>query len=71
MTAGGSVRALEGYPDGLRAIVDGDEESHDNLSPTGGLPDGAETARACLDVMAAFIEDAIGLYRTMSGEAWE
>ena len=46
MTAGESVRVLEGYPDGLRAIVDGYEESHDNLSPTGGLPDGAETAEA-------------------------
>ena len=30
-----------------------------------------EKARACLEVMADFIEDAIGLYRTMSGEAWE
>ncbi len=71
MTAGESVRVLEGYPDGLRVIVDGYEESCDDLSLTGGLPDGAETARACLDVMADFIQDAIGLYQTMSGEAWE
>ena len=71
MTAGGSVRVLEGYPDGLRVIVDGDEESHDNLSLTGSLPDDAETAGACLDVMADFIEDAIGLYQAMSGETWE
>ena len=71
MTAGGSVRVLKGYPDGLRVIVDGDEESLDNPSLTGGLPDDAETAGACLEVMADFIQDAIGLYRTMSGEAWE
>ena len=30
-----------------------------------------EKAKASLDVMADFIDDAIGLYRTMSGEAWE
>ena len=30
-----------------------------------------EKAKASLDVMADFIDDAIGLYQTMSGEAWE
>ena len=30
-----------------------------------------EKAKASLDIMADFIEDAIGLYQTMSGEAWE
>ena len=30
-----------------------------------------EKAKACLEVMADFIDDAIGLYQTMSGEAWE
>ena len=30
-----------------------------------------EKAKASLDVMADFIDDAIGLYRTMSGETWE
>ena len=30
-----------------------------------------EKAKASLDVMADFIDDAIGLYQTMSGETWE
>ena len=30
-----------------------------------------EKAKSCLDVMTDFIDDAIGLYQTMSGEAWE
>ena len=30
-----------------------------------------EKAQACLDIMGAFIDDAIGLYQTMSGETWE
>ena len=30
-----------------------------------------EKAKASLDVMAGFIDDAIGLYQTMSGETWE
>ena len=30
-----------------------------------------EKAQAALDVMADFIDDAIGLYQTMSGEPWE
>ena len=30
-----------------------------------------EKAKACLDVMAGFIEDATGLYQAMSGDAWE
>ncbi len=30
-----------------------------------------EKAKACLDIMGAFIDDAIGLYQTMSGETWE
>ena len=30
-----------------------------------------EKAKASLDVMADFIDDAIGLYQTMSGEPWE
>ena len=30
-----------------------------------------EKAKSCLDVMADFIDDAIGLYQTMSGETWE
>lgn len=31
--------------------------------------DGAK-AQACLELMAAFIDDAIGLYQTVSGETW-
>ena len=31
----------------------------------------AEKARACLELIPAFIDDAIGLYQTMSGAAWE
>ena len=30
-----------------------------------------EKAKASLDVIADFIDDAIGLYQTMSGETWE
>ena len=30
-----------------------------------------EKAQACLDIMDNFIDDAIGLYQTMSGETWE
>ncbi len=30
-----------------------------------------EKAKACLDVMEQFIDDAIGLYQTLSGETWE
>ena len=30
-----------------------------------------EKAQACLDVMENFIDDAIGLYQTLSGETWE
>ncbi|MGH8548829.1 MAG: nucleotidyltransferase substrate binding protein [Methylococcales bacterium] len=30
-----------------------------------------EKARAALTTMANFIDDAIGLYQTMSGEIWE
>ena len=29
-----------------------------------------EKAKACLELMPDFIEDAIGLYQTMSGETW-
>ena len=29
-----------------------------------------EKAKACLDIMGAFIDDAIGLYQTMTGETW-
>ena len=30
-----------------------------------------EKAKACLEVVADFIDDAIDLYQTMSGDAWE
>lgn len=30
-----------------------------------------EKAQACLELMGDFIHDAINLYQTMSGEAWE
>lgn len=30
-----------------------------------------EKAKACLELMPDFIDDAIGLYQTMSGETWE
>ena len=30
-----------------------------------------EKAQACLDLMRDFIDDAIGLYQTMSGETWD
>ena len=30
-----------------------------------------EKARACLALMPAFIDDAIGLYQTMSGTTWD
>ena len=30
-----------------------------------------EKAKACLALMPDFIDDAIGLYQTMTGEAWE
>ena len=31
----------------------------------------SEKAQACLDIMDDFIDDAIGLYQTMSGETWD
>ena len=30
-----------------------------------------EKAQACLEIIEDFIDDAIGLYQTMSGETWE
>lgn len=30
-----------------------------------------EKAQACLEIIDNFIDDAIGLYQTMSGETWE
>ena len=30
-----------------------------------------EKAEACLEIMGGFIDDAIGLYQTMSGETWD
>lgn len=30
-----------------------------------------EKAQACLDLMGGFIDDAVGLYQTMSGDTWE
>ncbi len=30
-----------------------------------------EKAQACLDIMGDFIDDAIGLYQTMTGETWD
>ena len=30
-----------------------------------------EKAKGCLEVMADFVEDAIGLYQTLTGETWE
>ena len=30
-----------------------------------------EKAQACLEMMSNFIDDAIGLFQTMSGETWE
>ena len=30
-----------------------------------------EKAQACLEIMGDFIDDAIGLYQTMTGETWE
>lgn len=30
-----------------------------------------EKVQACLDIMGDFIEDAIGLYQTMTGESWD
>ena len=30
-----------------------------------------EKAQACLDLMDGFIDDAVGLYQTMSGVTWE
>lgn len=30
-----------------------------------------EKARACLELMPDFIDDALGLYQTMTGETWE
>ena len=30
-----------------------------------------EKAKACLAIMPDFIDDAIGLYQTMSGSVWE
>ncbi len=33
--------------------------------------DSGENAQACLDILDNFIDDAIGLYQTMSGDTWE
>ena len=30
-----------------------------------------EKAQACLEIMGDFIDDAIGLYQTMSGKTWD
>ena len=30
-----------------------------------------EIANACLEIMDDFIDDAIGLYRTMTGDTWD
>jgi len=30
-----------------------------------------EKAKSCLELMSNFIDDAIGLYQTMTGETWE
>ena len=30
-----------------------------------------EKAQACLEIMGDFIDDAVGLYQTMTGETWE
>lgn len=30
-----------------------------------------EKANACLEIMGDFIDDAMGLYQTMSGESWD
>ena len=30
-----------------------------------------EKAKACLEIVPDFIDDAIGLYQTMSGDTWE
>ena len=30
-----------------------------------------EKAQACLEIMGDFIDDAIGLYQTMTGETWD
>ena len=30
-----------------------------------------EKAKVCIELMPDFIDDAIGLYQTMSGETWE
>ena len=30
-----------------------------------------EKAQACLDIMGDFIDDAVGLYQTMTGETWD
>lgn len=30
-----------------------------------------EKAQACLEIVGNFIDDAVGLYRTMSGETWD
>ena len=54
----------------LRAPVEQWLSYADRRNATSHDYDG-EKAKACLDIMADFIEDAIGLYRTMSGEAWE
>ena len=32
---------------------------------------GGEKAQACLEIMGDFIDDAIGLYQTMTGETWD
>ena len=32
---------------------------------------GGEKAQACLEIVGNFIADAVGLYRTMSGETWD
>ena len=40
------------------------------LSPFGGTGCDDEKAQAYLELMPDFIDDAIGLYQTMSGETW-
>ena len=32
---------------------------------------GGEKAKACLELIPGFIDDAVGLYQTMAGAAWE
>ena len=54
----------------LRAPVEQWLSYADKRNATSHDYDG-EKAKACLDVMAEFVEDAISLYQAMSGDAWE